>query len=289
MERLNIGRMASLNCISKRALRIYDEMGLLVPAERDETTGYRYYTLDQCATLDAIQQLQHLGFSLEEIKELLQSSDPRALYHSLEAHECVLDERMKEIERSKRLLQNLKTECFFVTSPVECGSLRIEVLPERRALRFDLEDYGLVDCNQSGSEALTAWQIALCNVKRTMLEKGIPETYFHGVACCIPQDRLAERPLCYSHALIFVDETDRAVTTLSEVVPAGRYLTMYCEDLGHEEGPLRETDYLHRMLTYIEDQGYAVAGDYIGEVMVDTELFSFTGRDELIKMQIRIA
>lgn len=289
MERLNIGRMAQLNCISKRALRMYDEMGLLVPAQRDETTGYRYYTLDQCGTLDAIQQLQHLGFSLEEIKGLLQSPDPRALYRSLEAHESDLDERMREIERSRRLLQNLKTECFFVTAPVECGKPRIEVLPERRALRFNLEEYGLTDYRQSGAETLEGWQMALCNVKRAMLDKGVPETYFHSVACCIPQDRLTERPLCYSQALIFVDETDRAVTSLSEVVPAGRYLTMYCEDLGHEDGPLRETDYLYRMLGYIDDEGYTVAGDYIGEAVVDTELFSFTGRDELVKMQIRIA
>ena len=32
-----------------------------------------------------------------------------------------------------------------------------------------------------------------------------------------------------------------------------------------------------------------VAGDYIGEVVLDTELFSYHGRDELVKMQIRVS
>lgn len=288
MERLNIGRMASLNCVSTRALRMYDEMGLLVPAERDESTGYRYYSLAQCATLDAIQQLQHLGFSLEEIKELLDAHDERALYQRLEDRERVIDDQMDDLQRSKCLLQKLKMGCFFTTSDVADDDYRIEVLPERRALRFDLAEYGLADNEQSGSDVLDTWQMAVCAIKRSMIEKGIPEVYFRNVACCIPKERLGERPLCYSQALVFVMPDDRAVAPYSEPVPAGRYLTTYCRDLGGEDGPLRETMRLLQMLDHIGQHGYTPAGDYIGEVVVDTDLFSFTGRDELVKMQIRI-
>ena len=267
---------------------MYDEMGLLVPAQRDEATGYRYYSLAQCATLDAIQQLQHLGFSLEEIKRLLGAHDEWALYRCLEERERVIDDQMSDLRRSKQLLQNLKTGCFSTTADADCDGYRIEVLPERRALRFDLEDRRLVDCEQSSSDALEAWQMALCAIKRTMLERQIPESYFRNVACCIPRERLAERPLCYSQALVFVAPEDRAVAPHSEVVPAGRYMTAYCRDLGGEDGPLRETRRLLQMLDHIEATGHTVAGDYIGEVVVDTDLFSFTGRDELVKMQIRI-
>ena len=66
-NRLTVGAMAQLNCVSARTLRIYDEKGLLVPACRDDETGYRYYTLAQCETLDTIQLLQRLGFTLDEI------------------------------------------------------------------------------------------------------------------------------------------------------------------------------------------------------------------------------
>ena len=65
-------------------------------------------------------------------------------------------------------------------------------------------------------------------------------------------------------------------------------MTLYCRDLSSDEGELLETQYLRRMLQRIADMGYTVAGDYIGEVVLDTEIFGFSGRDELVKMQIPI-
>ena len=43
-----------------------------MPARTDEATGYRYYTLGQCATLDMICQLRCVGFTLEQIAEVLE-------------------------------------------------------------------------------------------------------------------------------------------------------------------------------------------------------------------------
>ncbi len=64
--------------VTVKTLRHYEQKGLLLPDEVDEWTGYRYYTVDQMQKLNNIRNLQKLGFSLDEIKELHEqcSHDP---------------------------------------------------------------------------------------------------------------------------------------------------------------------------------------------------------------------
>ena len=41
-------------------------------------------------------------------------------------------------------------------------------------------------------------------------------------------------------------------------------------------------------LDHIAEAGYEITGDYVGEEVLDSELFSFSGRDELIKLQVPV-
>src|SRR5262249_28024935 len=54
-------------------LRFYDEIGLFAPVHADTQTGYRYYTLAQLGELNRITVLKELGFSLEQVRDLLKS------------------------------------------------------------------------------------------------------------------------------------------------------------------------------------------------------------------------
>ena len=54
-----------------KALRYYDEIGLLEPSAVDSSTGYRYYLAEQLPRLNRILALKDLGFSLEAIAVLL--------------------------------------------------------------------------------------------------------------------------------------------------------------------------------------------------------------------------
>lgn len=62
-----IGVFAAMNHVTIKALRYYDEHGLLAPAYVDEENGYRYYTLSQVADLHQILALKEIGFTLEDI------------------------------------------------------------------------------------------------------------------------------------------------------------------------------------------------------------------------------
>ena len=59
-----------MNRVTIKALRYYDEIGLLKPAHIDDFTGYRYYTTDQLPVLHQILTLRQMGFSMEEILDI---------------------------------------------------------------------------------------------------------------------------------------------------------------------------------------------------------------------------
>lgn len=68
---IKIGDFSKLAHVSVKTLHHYGKLGLLPPAHVDRYTSYRYYTLDQLPRLNRILALKELGFSLEQIIQLL--------------------------------------------------------------------------------------------------------------------------------------------------------------------------------------------------------------------------
>ena len=66
-----IGEFSKLVRVSPRMLRHYEKCGLLYPAEIDKVTGYRQYSFEQIPLLNNIVALRDLGFSIDEIGEVL--------------------------------------------------------------------------------------------------------------------------------------------------------------------------------------------------------------------------
>jgi DNA-binding transcriptional MerR regulator len=67
-EGLLIGEVAKRSGASRKALRLYEQAGILPPAPRTEA-GYRVYGAEALDLLAFVRQAQRLGFTLEEIKE----------------------------------------------------------------------------------------------------------------------------------------------------------------------------------------------------------------------------
>jgi DNA-binding transcriptional MerR regulator len=68
---MSIGEFARDSRLSAKALRLYDELGLLPPARVDEDSGYRLYEPDQLKQARLIATLRQLQFPLAEIKAIL--------------------------------------------------------------------------------------------------------------------------------------------------------------------------------------------------------------------------
>jgi DNA-binding transcriptional MerR regulator len=100
-----IGRFARLTGLSVKALRHYDELGLLRPAAVDETTGYRSYSTAQVERAETIRLLRRLELPLDEIATLIAADDPARVRQVLLDHQ-----RRTAIRRSelKGILQRLQ-------------------------------------------------------------------------------------------------------------------------------------------------------------------------------------
>ncbi len=71
---MQIGEVAERTELSIRTVRHYDEVGLVTPSARS-TGGFRLYTDADVARLVVIRRMKPLGFTLAEMKELLDSLD----------------------------------------------------------------------------------------------------------------------------------------------------------------------------------------------------------------------
>lgn len=66
-ELFQIGEVSKILGVTRKAILVYEEMGLLTPAVKDEDSGYRYYSADNMTQIRSIRSLQVLGLSLKEI------------------------------------------------------------------------------------------------------------------------------------------------------------------------------------------------------------------------------
>ena len=101
--KLKIGEFSKMMQVTVKTLRHYEQKGLLVPYEVDEWTGYRYYSITQMQRLNTIRGLQRQGFTLEEIKELLEDG---AQTPSIEQ----LTQKIEETERQLQLLTERRSQ-----------------------------------------------------------------------------------------------------------------------------------------------------------------------------------
>jgi DNA-binding transcriptional MerR regulator len=85
VEEVSIGEFARRSRLSVKALRLYDELGVLVPARVDEASGYRYYSDAQLEHARLVAMLRQLGLALAAIKNLL-ACDPVDAAESVATH-----------------------------------------------------------------------------------------------------------------------------------------------------------------------------------------------------------
>lgn len=112
---MNIGQAAKASGVSAKMIRHYESVGLFPEAARTES-GYRQYTDKEVSTLRFIRHSRDLGFSIEQIRELLglwqnhkrPSRQVRAL---AQAHIVELDEKLKELQAMKATLEHLVLCC----------------------------------------------------------------------------------------------------------------------------------------------------------------------------------
>jgi DNA-binding transcriptional MerR regulator len=102
---MTIGAIARRSRLSLKALRLYDELGLLRPASVDESTGYRHYRDDQVERARLIGLLRRLEMPLDRIGQVLdmpaaeQAEEIRRFWHEVEGSVAVKRRLVTYLER----------------------------------------------------------------------------------------------------------------------------------------------------------------------------------------------
>lgn len=112
---LTIGEVAKEANVGVQTLRYYERRGLLAPARRS-AGGYRLFVAETVRRVRFIRHAQALGFSLEEIADLLtlRVTHPRQCDDVREAAERTRDrvrERVAHLRRMERTLDRLVHAC----------------------------------------------------------------------------------------------------------------------------------------------------------------------------------
>lgn len=107
--RFTISEFSKRARITVRTLRFYEELGLLVPTEQN-SSGYRLYGLKELAKLQQIQSLKFIGYSLQEIKDLIDDEADAAtqLKKSLPWQHKLLTEKRNELNRAIEAVEKVQ-------------------------------------------------------------------------------------------------------------------------------------------------------------------------------------
>ncbi|CAM5394256.1 DNA-binding transcriptional MerR regulator OS=Streptomyces albaduncus OX=68172 GN=FHS32_004746 PE=4 SV=1 [Streptomyces griseoloalbus] len=100
---MRIGEVASRTELSLRTIRHYKETGLVVPSARSQG-GFRLYTEADVARLMVVRRMKPLGFTLDEMRDLLEATDrlDRAEGQLSAGEREQLLERVRVFERAAR-------------------------------------------------------------------------------------------------------------------------------------------------------------------------------------------
>ncbi len=106
-----IGLFSKINKVTIKALRYYDEVGLLKPEFVDKSNGYRYYTSTQLPMLHKILALRQSGFSIEEIKEILNGRNILDIFENKKkALKNLIEQTSEQLTQITHYLDNMKED-----------------------------------------------------------------------------------------------------------------------------------------------------------------------------------
>ncbi len=262
---LKIGEMAELNHISTQTLRLYDKIKLLEPRYLDSETGYRYYTLDQCAKLDLIHALKSCRLSLERIREIFELSSEELLLQALEEQTSRLNDEIYSLSASRNNLNRIQKNLQVLRSLPPFGQVFFEYIPERK-IDMQRTEFDFFAQGYKGYENM------LRHMQNYLHENHLPPSYFVNVGTMMERENFVEGTYRAQTAFIFVDDL-YPLTENIRVLPQGMYLSIVSDDTS------LETAYARKLHEEMKHDSMIPCGDYICEVLTQ---FPFKDSGQLI-------
>lgn len=206
-----IGEVSKLKRVSIRALRFYDRVNLLKPAQVDKFTNYRYYSLEQLFQIEMIVHLRKLGVPIEDLKFLF-AHDDLATWHGY-----LTQTMQKTVEQIESLQHSLFRTEKFISHINE-----IEEIKDKEGIYpLEIGERTILtrDCtfSPSAEEAIEIFQ----EIYRELSDRNLITTYQSGAILDLsPGENKSERKKIFMNYYASSD----IVSEHAFVLPAGTYL-----------------------------------------------------------------
>lgn len=257
MENLfSIGEVAKIKGITIKALRYYHKVGILIPRFIDDTTGFRYYSIDQFISIDVIKGCRVIGVSIAELQEVFKKCNTDELLEFLKIKKY---EAQENIKKMKEVIKNIDDINTFVEHSKDIlinNEINIEVLEERYIIFAPCKEVGSLKELLSYSE-----------LDKVITEKKLEMTMERGIIYSFDINGDTKPKYVFNglrqNKKIEVDESIM-------ILPKGNYLTLaYSKD--------DEEENINKILNYIKVKNINVKSCFEVELFndfFDTEYYS---------------
>ena len=170
-----IGEVTKILGVTRKTLLVFEDMGLLTPAVKDEESGYRYYSADNMTQIRAIRSLQQLGLTLKEVQEYYYDTE------NIDTHLQRLMDLRSALDKNIQMLQVRSAKRGDLT-------VRKTILP--RQVCF-CRRYVCRDVSEASNKLRDTYIAAARTGKMAMLGRMFtmrmsPATEHLDLLCCIP-------------------------------------------------------------------------------------------------------
>lgn len=143
MDKLfSIGEISKIKNITIKTLRYYHKVGILIPKNIDEKTGYRYYSVDQFIHIDIIKSCRDLGTSIVELQNIFKESDTDKLIEFLKLKRIEAEDTINKMNMIINNIDILTSEVAYSKKALNDMEVRKEFINKRYI--------ATVPCNEIG-------------------------------------------------------------------------------------------------------------------------------------------
>ncbi|MGN0991376.1 MAG: MerR family transcriptional regulator [Candidatus Ventricola sp.] len=269
---LKIGEMAALNHVSTQTLRLYAKEKLLEPEYLDPETGYRYYTLEQCAKLDLIRALKSCRLSLQQIGEIFSLSSQELLLKALEEQTGVLSDEIYNLSVSRNNLSRIQKNLRILHTLPPFGQIFFEVVPERK-IDVQKTDFDFFELGHEGYEKM------LRHMQNYLHENQLPPSYFINVGTIMEKECFVRGTYSSYSAFIFVDDLYPDKDSV-RLLPQNTCMSIASDNIA------LESTYAKQLFEEMKRNGMTPCGDYLCEVL--TQFPVHQAKQLIYKIQVPV-
>ncbi len=267
MKMYTIGELSKFSGLSVKTLRFYDQENILTPELRNESTGYRYYSEKQIMQVLFIKSLKPFGFSLDDIRNILNHKSDDALLEKL-------DDRMKVIKEDLNALDQQLSALEYVSDSLTKGQIALSS-SRGRTKKKDGAPYPAELSTMPKTDVLYTRYVSQLNVDKLFLERCLElqrmrdeyRLYHAGPLMGIFHDGYDCQFTCDKGDLEICMPIIRPENFNSDVIKTmGGFLTVSTIHVGHYKKSFNAYVYL---IDWIEENGYRITGPPIEQYILD--------------------